>query len=98
MPQTTSKRIALTLPPKVYLTIDRLGRAQNKAMATVIAEILEEQEPLLDVMADALEAATQGKFQEAGQKLQVLGGKAVEKLGLQMQVVGRQKEQKTKKR
>lgn len=94
MPQTTSKRIALTLKPQVYRTVERLGKAQNKAMASVIAELMEEQEPMLRLMADAFEAATQGKVEKAGRLLQVLGGKAVENLGLEMQAFGKEKGKK----
>ena len=85
MPQTSSKRIALTLKPHVHRTIERLGTAQHKAMASVIAELLEEQEPMLRVMADAFEAATLGKAEQARQSLQSLAGQALKGLGDVMQ-------------
>jgi hypothetical protein len=85
MPQTTSKRIALTLKPQVYRTVERLGKSQNKAMASVIAELLEEQEAILRVMADAFDAAVSGKKTQALQKMQALTGQALENLGGVMQ-------------
>ncbi len=85
MPQTTSKRLALTLKPHVYRTIDRLSEAQRKSMASVIADLLEEQEPLLRMMADAFEAALKGQAPKATQTLQAMAGKTLEDLGGVMQ-------------
>ena len=91
MPQTTSKRLALTVKPHVYKTIERLAKAQKKSMASVIAELLEEQDPLLSMMADAFEAALRGQAPKATQTLQAMAGKALVDLGGVMQGKGKRK-------
>ena len=95
MPQTTSKRVVLTLRPYVYSTIQRMAKAQNKPVASVISELLEEQEPLLQMMAVSFEAAVAGKEDKAKQALNSMAGKALADLGAMLQW---KKEKKQKRR
>ncbi|MGH7146658.1 MAG: hypothetical protein ACREIJ_01985 [Nitrospiraceae bacterium] len=78
---TSNKRVLVTVKPDTYATLERLAEAQGDPVATCITKILDEQRPILDMMATAVAAAKQGRRQAAMQSLQVMTGKALGVLG-----------------
>lgn len=56
---TKLTRVALTLPPDVIDTLDRLGRVTGAGRATIVREWLIEGQPMFAEMARAAEMAAQ---------------------------------------
>ena len=52
--QTSSKRIPISLRPELYAVISDLSEVQNKPMSRVVVELLEEMQPVLESVRDAL--------------------------------------------
>jgi len=61
------------------------GRLQNVPVSTVVASFLEQNKPTFKAIVAALEAAKQGKEQEAMKAMAVLTGSALSQLGEAMQ-------------
>jgi hypothetical protein len=86
---TSNKRVLVTVKPDTYATLERLAEAQGDPVATCITKILDEQRPILEMMAKAVAAAKQGRRQAAMQSLQEMTGKALGALGDAMKRAGR---------
>ncbi len=56
---SSNTRVALTLPPDVIDTLDRLGRVTGAGRATIVREWLIEGQPMFAEMARAAEMAAQ---------------------------------------
>lgn len=56
-----SRRVPLTVPHDLDVTLDRLCELQGRKKTQVITELLFEMKPALDQLADALEALQQKK-------------------------------------
>jgi hypothetical protein len=83
---TSNKRVLVTVKPETYATLERLAEAQGDPVATCITKILDEQRPILDMMAKSLAAAKQGRRLAAIQSLQEMTGKALGALGEAMKL------------
>lgn len=80
-PKNTPHRVLLSLPTDLYGTISRLSVVMEKPRAEIIRELLNEQQPLLDMMAGALEQAKAGQKEQAMKGLQKMAGHAFTSLG-----------------
>lgn len=76
-----TQRVLLSLPPELYDTISRLSAAMEKPRAEIIRELLAQQQPMLDLMANAFEQAREGHKEKAAVALQKLAGEALMGLG-----------------
>jgi len=88
---TSNKRVLVTVKPDTYATLERLAAAQGDPVATCITKLLDEQRPILDMIATSVEAAKQGRQQAAMQSLQAMTGKVLGKLSDAMTKAGRKK-------
>jgi hypothetical protein len=58
--QTQSKRVPLSLKPELYAVISDLAELQQKPMSKVIVDLLEEMQPMLEVVRDGLQEVKKG--------------------------------------
>lgn len=54
---TTKPRLAITLEPEQYEILQRLAKVQGGSMARIVSEMLAEMSPMLEKVAEAMEAA-----------------------------------------
>lgn len=59
--QTNSKRIALSVPPELHKIIEELSELQSIPKTKVILSLLEEIQPQLEALRDALKAVKEGR-------------------------------------
>lgn len=52
--QTNSKRISISLNPELYSVISDIADLQNKPMSRLVVELLQEMQPVLANVRDAL--------------------------------------------
>ena len=78
---TSNKRVLVTVKPETYATLERLAKAQGDPVATCITKLLDEQRPVLNMIATSVEAAKEGRRQAAMRSLQAMTGKVLGKLG-----------------
>ena len=78
---TANKRVLVTVKPETYATLERLAKAQGDPVATCITKLLDEQRPVLNMIATSVEAAKEGRQQAAMRSLQAMTGKVLGKLG-----------------
>lgn len=78
---TRKKRLMLTVTHDLHAVLKRWGTAQGIAPATLVSSFLEENKPIFQGLAVALEAQKQGKEKEALKAMSVLTGTALSSLG-----------------
>ncbi len=82
---TKKKRFSLAISHDLHSVLFAWGRLQNVPVSTVVASFLEQNKPTFKAIVAALEAAKQGKEQEAMKAMAVLTGSALSQLGEAMQ-------------
>jgi len=78
---TSNKRVLVTVKPQTYAVLERLAKAQGDPVATCITKLLDEQRPVLDMIAISVKAAKEGRQQAAIRSLQAMTGKILGTFG-----------------
>lgn len=86
---TKKRRFSLAISHELHSLLHTWGKLQGVPASSVTAAFLEQNRPVFKAIVAAMEAAKQGKEEEALKAMAVLTGKALTQLGDAMQ--GRKK-------
>ncbi|MCW5799763.1 MAG: hypothetical protein KIT40_14790 [Nitrospira sp.] len=80
-PKSTPHRVLLSLPTELYNTISRVSAAMDKPRAELIRDLLADQQPVLEMIAEAIEQAKAGQKEQALRGMQKITGEALKQVG-----------------
>ncbi len=78
---TKKKRFMLALSHELFAVLKAWGKASGMPASTLVASFLEENRPVFQAMAAAIEAQKKGKEVEASKAMALLTGVALSHLG-----------------
>lgn len=80
-PKNTPHRVLLSLPTELYDTVSRVSAAMDKPRAELIRDLLADQQPILEMLAEAIEQAKAGQKEQALRGMQKITGEALRQVG-----------------
>jgi hypothetical protein len=80
-PKNTPHRVLLSLPTELYDTVSRVSAAMDKPRAELIRDLLADQQPILEMLAEAIEQAKAGQKEQALRGMQKITGEALKQVG-----------------